>query len=166
MHQSVARAGGWPAAVLALAAALGAGCPGGKDGGETAETAECVPGYGTLSLSFVMADEYSESVRDEFDDIVYLRLYHAEQVIESCQDYDYSLYERITGLRTSLDLAMDFQVPAGQTCGDIHGTVKPDAEHYLDCDGDMALTEVPECERVEAAMPVTCILTDDEPGED
>jgi hypothetical protein len=158
MSQSVARAGGWPGAVVALVAALGAGCPGGKDGGETAETAECVPGYGTLRLSFVMADAYSESVRDEFDGQMVLSIYHVEQEIESCQDYDYLYYEDVGGLTTSLDLDMDFQVQTGQTCANVYGTYYVDDDYLINCEGDLELTDVAECRRVETTISVTCAL--------
>lgn len=126
----------------------------------TDDTAVCVPGYGTLGLSFVMADAYSESVIDELDYGLTLALVHVDDPLDSCADYRWHYYEHVAVLKASLDLVTDFQVPVGQTCGYTDGEAHADEQpgYYIGCGGDLDLTIVRECERVEAVMIVTCEL--------
>ena len=153
----------WPRpAALVVLAGLTFSCPSGdKAQDDTGGTKVCdTPGYGTLGLSFVMADEYSESVKDQLDGHMALSINYVPDPIDTCDDYRRHRFDHVAGTTTGLDLVMDFQVPVGQICGDVDGEIEADGQpgYPIYCDGEMDLAIVQECTRTEAVIVVTCEL--------
>ena len=150
-----------PAALVVLAG-LTFSCPSGdKAQDDTGGTKVCdTPGYGTLGLSFVMADEYSESVKEQLDVRMLLSIDHIPDPVDSCAAYRRHWFEDVTSVTDGLGMEKDFQVPTGQTCGYAEGDseVEDQPGYRVYCDGDLDLTIVQECTRVQAAVVVACVL--------
>lgn len=149
----------WPAGfAFGTLGALLSACPGDKGG--AVDTAGCSPeeepGYGTLGLSYVMADEYTESIREGPDEPMNLWVYHVDEAIESCDPDDYNNYDYLFSVDTGLTYNAAYQVPAGSTCANTAGYVIGSSTYDVACGGHMELTNVPECSRVDTTIVVTC----------
>lgn len=121
------------------------------------------PGYGTLGVSFVMADEYTESVKDEVDGRMRLELGHVDSGVESCDDVSFDIYFDSTSATVDLDMVSEIHLPLGPTCGYTYGDgyVIKYAGYDLICVGYMDPTVVKECTRVDTTITVTCYLQED-----
>lgn len=142
---------------IGLLAALSSACAG--DGKWRCSDGE-EPGYGTLGLSFVMGDAYTESVKEEMDGQISLAIDHVGEELEDCSDYVGPYYGDVAALATSLDMVMDFSAPFGSTCGIATGWVRAQDHPGYDigCSGYLDLTVVKECTRVDTTITVTCSL--------
>lgn len=142
---------------LGLLAALSSACAG--DGKWRCSDGE-EPGYGTLGLSFVMGDAYTESVKEEMDGQMFLSIRHVVLDVEDCEDYRLEAYDYVTALTVSLDMVKDFSAPYGSTCALTYGRVHADGDpgHDIGCVGYLEPTVVKECSRVDATIEVTCDL--------
>lgn len=162
MHDPIHRPGRLALAAIAVSSLWVASCPSG-DKDTAGDTGSCVPGYGTLGITFELADAYTESVSDYLDDNMELVLWRYDDVAVSClvadaPDAPYYL----PGLEGyfSLDSEIVLEVPAGQVCGLAGGEayLDDDFDEEVECFGRIDIINVPECGRADAAFVVTCNL--------
>ncbi len=140
--------------ILALVGALAAGCNRGKDW-----CGPCEPGYGTLHVTTVFEDEYTESVNEGLGASMQLLIKQNDENFDDCNHFDSST-RYIDARLTELDFSRTYQVSEGWVCASTlgYGTSGKGQDYYNSCGAAFGPSRVRECACVDETLDVTCEL--------
>lgn len=119
---------------------------------------DCGLSTGTLELSIELADDYSESMQDNFNDRMKLVIFHLDEEPETEANCTQFPHEAVLISNHGLDLDDAFEILSGWVCALTDGsyTTIEGEETQTNCYGYLAPVEVPACETVDFPMVVTC----------
>lgn len=139
--------------LLGCLVALASAC-----GDDKGDTGPCLPGYGTLDLTYVPEDAYTESVQEYYTAGYDLKIFVPKEPDSGCGGSSSDSALDIARVDSGLELEERYQVPVGWVCGYLRGRRNhpDDSDTIVACYGNTDPVWVDECSLLEVELSIHC----------